>query len=134
MVNTMRHIAELMLLIPASALADSTNPFDDGNNVSGLASRLAVIIRSALVNTEYVIIAFGLVFVASGLMMMKNANKLQISPRYGAVVAIMGFILTSPRACSNMGAIEILEKDNSQIVETILEEGAVSNENVIIPN
>ncbi len=121
----------LLTTYPISVMA---NPFDDGNNLSGLFTRLARIIRSALINTEILIIAGGLIAVACGLILMMKANKLQISPRYGATLALIGFLLASPRACSSMSSKDILNTDQTQVVETLLNEQIGTNEDIILPN
>lgn len=131
----------LIAIVVSSALptllwASEANQFDDGNNVSGLATRLAIIIRSGLTETTTLIMVFGLISVASGLLMIKAANKLQISPRYGMVTVITGFLLTSPKACSELGSQDILKTNSVQVVDDILNSDptVVDTGNIIVPN
>lgn len=122
--------------LPTLLWASEANQFDDGNNVSGLATRLAIIIRTALTESTTVIMAFGLISVASGLLMIKAANQLQISPRYGMVTVITGFLLTSPKACSELGSQDILKTNSVQVVDEILNSDptVVDTGNIIVPN
>lgn len=122
--------------LPTLLWASEANQFDDGNNVSGFATRLAIIIRSGLTETTTLIMAFGLISVASGLLMIKAANKLQISPRYGMVTVITGFLLSSPKACSELGSQDILQTNSVQVVEDILDADptTIDTGNIIVPN
>jgi len=122
--------------LPTLLWASEANQFDDGNNVSGLATRFAIIIRSALTESITLIMVFGLISVASGLIMIKAANQLQISPRYGMVTVFTGFLLISPKACSELGSQDILKTNSVQVVDEILNSDptVVGTGNIIVPN
>lgn len=130
-----RPIVSIFLIgFSSFALAQDANPYDDGNNASGLAYRLATLIRAALQNGEVILLVVGLFTVASGLFLVKDAEKLQIPKKFGFLTCLIGFCLTSPRACSNIATTDVLKTDVQVVNEVLKTESGKRDGSFILPN
>lgn len=127
-------IGFILFVLSPQTLAQADNPYDDGNSASGLFYRLAILLRAALQNGETLLLVFGLITVASGFFFIKDAEKLQIPKKYGFLTCIIGFCLTSPRACSQMATNDVLQTDVQVINEILETESGKKDGSFILPN
>nr|MBF4382182.1 hypothetical protein [Vibrio anguillarum] len=97
--------AIIILFVSKTAIANTEeNPYQDGNTLGGLFTRLADLLAASFATFNQGLLTLGIISVISGLLMIANANKLQISPRLGMVICIIGFAFCSPKGCSSMSS------------------------------
>ncbi|ELP5729320.1 hypothetical protein QTV44_002587 [Vibrio vulnificus] len=103
------------------------NMFNDGNNVSGLFSRLANVIRMAIEAGYSMLLVIGVCTVISGIFILSRYKQLQISPRLGVAVIMIGIAFGSPKGCSQLATNSVIKGDNQLIKR--LEQSASDNTN-----
>ncbi|ACH64746.1 hypothetical protein VFMJ11_B0126 (plasmid) [Aliivibrio fischeri MJ11] len=86
-------------------------------------------VKAFLSESISVAMLIGIITLIGGLTHIAYANKRQISPRFGAVLCIVGFAFMSPKGCSNMATREVLNTE-TQVVYEILEQ----NDSFVSPN
>lgn len=111
------------------------NMFDDGNNVSGVFSRLANVIRMGLETGYSGLLVLGVCTVISGIFILSRYKQLQVSPRLGIAVIMVGIAFGSPKGCSQLATNSVIKGDN-QLIERLEQttSGNIDDPSYIEPN